>query len=315
MNNKKSKSKKGNVLVTGAAGFLGSHVCDALLEKGYTVFGLSCGSEEKIRHLKDNKKFTFINEDIANFEKVLAIFKKIKIEGVFHVAALHSPVPIDSPFPFFESNVKGTLNVLEACRLQGIKKFIYSSSMSVYGKNVEYLPVDEKHPVAPYDFYSLTKLMGEKFCHLYAEQYKLEVVILRYVGIYGSRRDWGAFANFVGNATNNKPLKILRNISWDVVYVKDVAHANISAFELAGKIGFDIINIGTGKEVNIKELTRLIVKMSGSQSKIEFADNLPLTPSSHFYYDVTKAKRILRFTARPIEEALLEYMGEVKNNL
>lgn len=294
------------VLVTGAAGFIGSHVCESLLEKGYEVIGTFHTTKEKIKHLENNKNLEIVKVDIANFEEVSKIFEDYSLDGVFHVAALHSPTKIDSPFPFFEPNVGGTLNILEMCRLKNVRKFVYSSTMSVYGKEITYLPVDEKHPTNPHDFYSLTKLQGEEFCKLYAKEYGLGTIILRYAGVYGPRREWGALYTFVKNALENKPIKILSDLSWDIIYVKDIAEANIRAFERLNELSFEIINIGRGKEIRIKDLANQIIKLSNSASKLEVAENLP---SFKFYYDITKAKELLNFIPRSIDECLLEYIN------
>lgn len=310
--NQSEKVVQARVLVTGAGGFVGSNLCRHLLEEGYEVFGLTRGSQEKVEFLKSNKKFKAIKGDLLNHEEILEIIKKIRPEGVFHVAALHSPKPIDSPFPFFEANVQGTANLLEACRQAGVDKFVHSSSMSVYGLERKYLPVDEKHPTAPYDFYSLTKLMGEDLCRFYAQNFDINIIILRYVGIYGPRRDWGALTNFVESALQNKTLNILNNISWDIISARDAAQANIQAFKKANELGSEIINIGSGREINIKDLASKIIEACNSQSKIELAPDLPASPSAHFYFDINKARELLGFEPGSFDEGLLEYIREMK---
>ncbi len=122
------KHTKNKVLVTGAAGFVGSYICDLLLKKGYEVIGLYHSNKEKVRHLMQKKNFYLIKGNLADFAEISRILKKVKPHGVFHTAALHSPKPINSPFPFFEANVRGTLNLLESCRLLNIKKFYKNKS-------------------------------------------------------------------------------------------------------------------------------------------------------------------------------------------
>jgi UDP-glucose 4-epimerase len=300
------------VLVTGASGFLGSHLCEGLLGRGYEVFALIYGSKRKIKHLEDNVFFHTREVNITNFKKIIEIFDEIKPEGVFHVAALHSPNPPDDPFPFFEANIKGTLNILEACRKNNIKKIIYSSSMSVYGLNRKYLPVDEKHPVDPYDFYSITKSMGEEWCKFYSKEHNQRIIILRYVGIFGPRRDWGAITNFVKSAIAGRPLRIFNNINWDIIYVEDVSKANNYAFEKLGDLNFEIINIGSGREFNIKEVALQIKKLTKSNSKIEFAKNLDDKAAPHFYFNITKAKKLLGFEPTPLVEGLKKYINYEK---
>lgn len=309
--NKKIKQRENRVLVTGANGFIGSYLCDALIKKGYEVIGLVYKDQERIRYLKKNKKIKIVSIDITNFKEVFKIFKKYKPQGVFHTAALIPREENTSPLLLFETNIKGTLNLLEACRLQKVKKFVHSSSMSVYGKNIRYLPIDEKHPLNPIDFYGLSKRQAEELCKFYAEKYDLNVIILRYAGVYGAGRKDGAVANFVERAIKNQSLKIFNNVGWDIVYVEDVVLANLSALRVAKKLGFKVMNIGSGKETKIKNLANKIIEISGSKSNIEFNINQTLSPL-RFYYNITRAKKILNFNPRPINKALSRYIREIK---
>lgn len=300
------------VLVTGAGGFIGSHVCETLIGDNYEVIGLIHKNKEKVAHLESDKNFKVVKCDLTDFKSILNILKTEEMEGIFHTAALHSPKEIDSPFPYFDSNTLGTLNLLEACRVSDVKKIIYSSSMSVYGNKIEYLPVDEKHPLNLSTFYSLTKYQGEEFCKLYVNNYGFEICILRYAGVYGPRRDWGAITAFVRNAMENKPIKILSDLEWDIIYVKDIARANILAFENLDKINFDVINIGSGKKVNIKDVATLIIDIAKSKSNIEIGENLS---SFQFYYNIERAKKLLGFQPRQLREGLTEYIKDEEQSL
>lgn len=286
-----SRINKKKVLVTGANGFIGSHLYNALDRKGYDVVDLD-------------------KTDIRDFKKILRIFKKEKPYGVFHLAAI---LPPEENKTLFDVNTKGTFNLLEVCRLEGVRRFIYSSSMSVYGKNIEYLPVDERHPTNVSDFYGLTKLLGEELVRFYAKQYNLNVVVLRYSGVYGPGKDQGAVAYFIKNAKLNKPLRILNNISWDIIYVKDVVEANIKAFEKLDKIKFEVINIGTGKEINIKDLAKKITRITGSKSKIIFNKSKKSSAPRHFYFNINKAKRLLKFKPCSYDTALKTNLAEIKH--
>lgn len=303
------KGKK--VLVTGAAGFIGSHLCELLLDKGYKVIGLDLKEGKRAERLKKNKNFQIIKGDIRNFEEVFKLFKKYKPKGIFHTAALiPQKITVDSPLQFFEVNVKGTFNLLEACRLLSIKKFVYSSSMSVYGKEIKHLPVNEKQQANPADFYGLTKFGGEELCNFYAKKYNLDTVILRYSGVWGQGRENGAVADFIKNAFSNKPLEILSDTSWDIVYVKDVAVANVRAFERADDLKSKIINIGSGKEINIKELAKKIIYIIGSKSKIKLSKTLP---HFRFYLDISRAKKLLGLRSISFDKALVRYLKDIKN--
>lgn len=280
-----SKAKEKKVLVTGANGFIGFHLCNALNEMGYDVADLG-------------------KADIRDFKEILKILKKHKPYGVFHLAAVLPPVENNK---FFDVNVKGTFNLLEACRLCNVKKFIYSSTMNVYG-DVKYLPVDEKHPTNASNFYGLSKLLGEELIKLY----NFDSVILRYSGVYGPGKEQGAVANFIKNAKLNKPLKILNNISWDIVYIKDVVQANIRAFEKADKIKFEIINIGAGKEINIKDLAEKIIQITGSKSKIRTLTFQKSSAPWHFYFNINKAKKLLNFKPQSYDTSLKANIAEIE---
>lgn len=278
-----SNSKKKKVLVTGANGFIGFHLCKSLAQEGYHVVDLG-------------------KTDIRDFKEILRALKKHKPYGVFHLAAL---LPPGTNSAFFDVNVKGTFNLLEACRLCNVKKFIYSSSMNVYGKDIKYLPVDEKHPINPYNFYGLTKFLGEELVKLY----NFDSVILRYSGVYGPGKEQGAVANFIRNAKLNKPLKILNNINWDIVYIKDVVQANIRAFEKADKIKFEIINIGAGKEINIRDLAEKIIRITGSKSKII---SNKTSPCFRFYFNINKANKLLNFKPQSYDTSLKANIAEIE---
>ena len=284
-----SKSKKKKVLITGANGFIGSHLCEALNKKGYDVAHLG-------------------KADIRDFKEILKIFKKQKPYGVFHLAALLPPGENNA---FFDVNVKGTFNLLEACRLCDVKRFIYSSSMSVYG-DAKYLPVDEKHPNNTSDFYGLSKLLGEELVKLYIKQYDLNAIILRYSGVYGPGKKQGAVANFIKNAKLDKPLTITHNISWDIIYIKDVVEANIMAFEKADKLRFEIINIGSGKEINIKDLAEKIIQITGSKSKIRILASHGSLAPRHFYFNINKAKRLLKFKPQSYDTSLKANIAKIE---
>jgi nucleoside-diphosphate-sugar epimerase len=294
------------LLITGATGFVGSNVVETALQNNHEVIGLTrSGKLENLTHLS-GKNLILENVDLNNYGSVVEVIKKHSPDVILHVAAVHPPKPLDSPYECFDSNVKGTVNLLEAARNNNIKKFVYMSSMSVYG-NAQKLPVDENHPINPTTFYGCSKLAAELYCKLYSDTYGFKMVILRCSGIYGHHRKWGAVTNFVKNVINNIPPKVNSDISWDIVYVKDIADAFMSAAQQIDNMKFEIINIGSGTEVNIKDLVKMIISLDNSKIEPEF--NITSLNSFRFYFNIEKAKRLLNFQPTPLEKGLSEYIA------
>ena len=307
----KNNQKKNKIMVTGASGFIGSNIAEKLLSEGYQVHGFFNKNQDRILFLKKWPNFHPLYLDLTNFEKLNQVVKRIKPDGVFHAAALHSPKPIDSPYPFFSANVLSTLNILEACRLNQINKIIFSSSMSVYGTKIKHLPVSENQIADPYDFYSLSKKISEDICAYYAKAHQLNIVVLRYVGVFGLRRRWGAVYNFAQNALAGKPLVIKSNTDWDIVSARDVARANYQAYLKAEKLKYAVINIGRGRSINIVELAEKIRSFSKSKSNLEI--QCPADSAYRFYVNIAQARRLLNFRPSNIEKELKFYVKNIGN--
>ena len=249
------------ILVTGGAGFIGSHLVDKLIEDGEQVVvidNLSTGKEEFI-----NPKAEFHKLDIRNLEESKPLFKRIDV--VFHLAAQPRIQPsIIDPIESHSNNVVGTLNVLVASRDAKIKKFIYSASSSAYGDQKE-LPLKEDMLPGPKSPYSVFKLIGEQYCKLFNELYDLPTISLRYFNVYGSRQSCeGAYATVIGiflrQAKANQPLTIVGKGTQtrDFTHVRDIVRANILAAK-SDKVGKgEVINIGTGKKYSINKIANLI---------------------------------------------------------
>ena len=250
------------VLVTGGAGFIGSHLVDALVEEGYSVVvidNLSTGKKSQV-----NKKAKFIKADIRNLKKIRPYFKGV--DRVFHVAAQARIQPsIKDPVHSFDQNITGTLNVLLAARDAGVKRVIYSASSSSYGDQ-DTMPLYEEMTPCFKSPYSLSKYVGEELCRLFSNLYNLETVSLRYFNVYGPRQlATGAYATVIGiflrQFKDSKPLTIVGDgsIQRDFTYVSDVVRANISASQSV-KVGKgEVINIGTGKNYSINEVASMIL--------------------------------------------------------
>lgn len=239
-------------LVTGCAGFIGSHVTDMLLEAGYQVFGLDNLSTGKKENLPEHEQFQFINGDIRD----LSLFNLLgEVDYVFHLAALARIQPsIEDPITSNFVNHIGTLNVLEFCRKHKAK-LIFSGSSSIYSG--EHTPTHEDDIKAPKSPYALQKLQSEQYIELYGDLYGLDYAILRYFNVYGERQITdGAYAAIVGiflqQKAEGKPLTITSDGEQrrDFTYVRDVARANLLAKDWPN----GIYNIGTGKNYSINQL-------------------------------------------------------------
>ena len=246
-------------LVTGGAGFIGSHIVDRLIDDGHEVIiidNLFTGKEENI-----NPKAKFIKNDIQYYN--IGLFMG-GVDVVFHTAAKARVQPsIEDPLSFNNVNVYGTLNLLKACVDNGVKRFVYSSSSSIYGaaKTPTY-ETSELNPMSPY---ALQKLIGEQYCKLYSELHALETVCLRYFNVYGERQPLeGAYCLVMGafaqQRLNGEPMTIRGDGEQrrDFTYVGDVVEANIKASNVKIKFGGDVFNIGNGDNRSVNELADMI---------------------------------------------------------
>lgn len=296
-------------LVTGATGFIGSHLCRRLLGAGHTVYG-TCRitGPEKIENILANPDFKLLECDITDFEAVHDLMRDHRFDAVFHTAAYIPRMPAADPFHVFDVNVRGTLNILHASYLKNVRKIIYSSSMSVYG-NPQYLPVDERHRTEPVSHYGLTKLMGEMFCELYAQQYNLNIVILRYSGVFGPYKNSGAISNFIDSALRNKSPVISGDGTdvWDTIYVSDAVTANLLALDYKNEKGIDVFNIGRGEGVNVTDIANRIVSLCGSTAKPVIGIGTE-HGGIQFFYNISKAEEVLGFMPTSLENNLKEFI-------
>lgn len=255
------------ILVTGGAGFIGSHIVDAYIELGHSVIvvdDLSTGFEENL-----NPKASFYKLDIRDFEGLRAVFQKEKPEIVNHHAAQIDVRKSLRDFLFDANvNIMGSLNLLKLSLDYGVKKFIFASTGgAIYGEP-SYLPVDEKHPVLPLSAYGAAKLAVETYLDVIYKNFSLPYVSLRYANVYGPRQnplgEAGVVAIFTDKMVKGQRPTIFGDgeQTRDFVYVKDVVSANIIALETE-KVG--IFNIGTGKRTSVKEVFRKIRDLLGEE--------------------------------------------------
>jgi len=298
-----------NIFVTGATGFIGSHLCRELIRRGYHVFALShSGRINNIKSLLPQKEFYLQTGDIRDVDMMRSIMKDNNIKVVFHLAAkLPDGDGLSDPFSFFDINARGMLNTLHAAYLSNVDRFIYASTMSVYSEPPQYLPVDENHPVQPSTAYGATKLAGELCCNLYSEV--MGIVVLRYSGVYGQYQyKQDAIPAFIDQALNNKPITIHgdgRQTS-DYVYIKDVVQGTLLAWE-KNKPG--VYNIGSGEETSVIDLAKRIVNFTNSKSEIALT-NVDTERPFRFVLDITKSRKILGYSPRSLDEGLSAHIEE-----
>lgn len=310
--------KDKNVLVTGGAGFIGSHLVEALVEKGYFVRvldNLGRGKEEYIQPLIDKGKIEFIDGDVRYSD---AVDKSMKdIEYVFHEAAVCINRSLVYPKESIDINLNGSHNVFKAALENNVKKVIFASSASVYGEP-QILPMSEDHPLNPITPYCVSKIASEYLLKFFARQ-GLKYFVLRYFNIYGLRQNIDAYYTsviilFVKRLLNNRPPLIDGDgsQSMDFVNVKDVVRANLLAME--SDVVNEVVNVGSGKSTSIAELAQILIKSVGADVKPIFNPRESVLVT-HRRADVTKAKKLLGFEAMVnIEAGLNEVAHDIAKN-
>lgn len=284
-------------LVTGGAGFIGSHLVDRLLAAGNQVRvidNFSTGRQENLSHHQDNINLTVIKADVSDFDSIKTYF--YGVDRVFHIAALADIVPsIVNPLDYYRANVSGTASVLEAARLAKVKKLVYAASSSCYGIPDSF-PTSESADIRPEYPYALTKYLGEQTVLHWGKVYKFPVVSLRLFNVYGPRSrtsgTYGAvFGVFLTQKLNHKPFTVVGNgkQTRDFVFVRDVVEAFILASE-SGCSG-ETMNVGSGKTYSINYLVQLL------GGEVEYIPKRPGEPDSTFA-DTTKIKKLLGWQAK-----------------
>lgn len=279
-------------LVTGGAGFIGSHLVDCLLSAGHEVTVLDNFCTGRIQNLVQHKgdpRLTILEKDVSDFLSIKDYF--VGVEWVFHLAARADIVPsIVSPIDYHNSNVDGTVAVLEASRRAGVKRFLYTASSSCYGIPDTY-PTPETAPMRPQYPYALTKYLGEECALHWAQVYKLPAVSLRLFNVYGPRSrtsgTYGAvFGVFLAQKLNGKPFTVVGNGTQtrDFTYVGDVVEAFVTAAN--SNITGISLNVGSG---NTYSVNRLVELLGGDVVHIPERPGEPRCTQA----DISKVKRLL----------------------
>lgn len=298
------------VIVTGGAGFIGSNIVDALIERGDEVIVIDNFSTGKRENL--NPKAKLFEVDLRDLEKIKPIFEGV--DFVFHEAALpRIPLSIAKPAETNDINVGGTLNALIAAKDAKVKRFIYAASSSAYGSDVG-LPMREDMKTDPANPYGLQKYVGEMYCRIFYKIYGLPTVELRYFNVYGPRQAKdGAYATVIGIFLTQKAQGQKMTITGDggqtrdFTHVSDVVRANMLAME-SDKLGHgEVINIGAGKNHSINEVAKLI----GGETT--YIDERP-GEMRDTRADYSKAKEILGWEPKVTLEQGIKMLLESENN-
>lgn len=298
-------------LVTGGAGFIGSHLVEKLLRDGHSVTvidNLSTGRMENLSFAKGDSNLTVHVADIANLDDIKDYFSGI--DWVFHIAALADIVPsIQHPLSYHRSNVDGTVSVLEAAREHGIKRFVYAASSSCYGVPDVY-PTKETAAIRPMYPYALTKYLGEECVMHWHKVYGLPAVSLRFFNVYGPRSrtsgTYGAvFGVFLAQKIRRKPFTVVGDGTQtrDFTFVTDVVDAVVTAAE--SNFTGEVFNVGSGSTYSVNQLVALL------DGDIQYISKRPGEPDCTFA-DVTKIQSMLNWKAKiPFSEGVKTMLDNI----
>jgi UDP-glucuronate 4-epimerase len=308
----------GHYLVTGAAGFIGARTSELLIKDGHSVAGLDNMNDAydprmkdyRLQRLQSMPGFTFHKLDISN-KSVIDPFKDEKFDGVINLAARAGVrFSVEDPWVYVETNMIGTLNMLEICRQTGTKKFIVASTSSIYGEDPPY-PTPESAPSSePLQPYAASKKGAEAMCHAYHHLYGIDVSVVRYFTVYGpaGRPDLSIF-RFVQWISEGRPVRVNGDgeQSRGFTYIDDIARGTILALK---PVGHQIINLGGHEVITINNLIRLIEDVVGKKADVQYG---PPNPADMFtnWADVSKAGELLgwepQFNMRAGIEKLVEW--------
>ncbi len=308
------------LVVTGAAGFIGSHLCRALVGQGHSVVGVDCFTDyydvrmkrANIEDLVSDKRFRLVDDSLTTVD-LDPILKEAT--GVFHLAA-QAGVRRSWGTEFehyIENNVRATQRLCEALRRRGGIKLVYSSSSSVYGQTAS-LPMKEDHPTRPRSPYGVTKLAGEALCLLYGANYGIPVVALRYFTVYGpAQRPDMAFHKFLKGALEGAPLEVYGsgNQTRDFTFVGDAVAANLAALDYEGS--GTVFNIGGGSRVSLNHVLDVIGRVTNRTLDVRYVEEQK-GDVMHTFADISAAASELGYAPRvAIEEGIVQEMEWVES--
>lgn len=311
-------NKYKRAIVTGGAGFIGSHIIEELLNRGLEVISIDnyqSGKKENLKRFKENKNFLEVECDVTDYDTLKKQFDEVDI--VFHNAASKKTICLNNPRRDLAINAEGTFNILELARDFGVKKVVHASSGSVYGE-AQYFPQDENHPLNPTSYYGVSKLAGERYAIAFCHLYNLDVTVLRYFHVYGPRQEYsdvgGVVSIFGRKVLNGQEPLIFGDGSQQrsFTFVKDIVGINMLVAEKAETKG-QVYNCASGINVTINELAQDVLKYLGRQDLQIRYDNW--TPGDIKVFNVDNSKiRDLGFEFKtPFTEGLRVTLEWLKN--
>ncbi len=317
--------KVSKALVTGGAGFIGSHIVDELLKRGIETYLIDDSSTGSMRNVVQHENNKLLHICIGNIKQVDEILHGIDIDIVFHEAAIVSvSQSVSHPLLVHDTNVKATLELMNFCIKNNVRRFVFASSAAVYG-SVPYKYLSESHLCMPSSPYGASKLSIENYLRAYSVTYGLETVVLRYFNVFGPRQKYdssysGVITVFINNLLNRETPIIFGdgNQVRDFVHVKDVVQANILAMDSEHVAG-EIFNISSGYATSILELLQMLKVLTGAQNvQHQFTSQRPGDIMSSLGLN-DKARADLKYNPRiSIMEGLaetIEYVGREKQNI
>ncbi|HMG72394.1 MAG TPA: SDR family NAD(P)-dependent oxidoreductase [Pyrinomonadaceae bacterium] len=315
-----------SILITGGAGFIGSQLVDHLLAEGgwrvavvddFNDFYDPAIKRENVRARLSNPDFKMIEADIRNQTDLEQAFDATAFDCIVHLAARAGVRPsLKEPRLYVETNINGTLNLLELTRAHGVKQFVFGSSSSVYGLNAK-VPFSEDDPIFnPISPYAATKAAGELLCHSYAHLYDMRIVCLRFFTVYGARqRPDLAIHKFAKLISAGQPIPVFGDGTTrrDYTYIDDIIAGVRSAIDY-DQSNYEVINLGESRTVELRELISLLEKALDRHAEI---DRQPLQPGdvSQTFADISKARRLLGYDPQTqIEEGIGKFVEWFREN-
>ncbi len=304
------------IIITGGAGFVGSHLCDKYTNEGHTVLCLDnfmSGNLINVRHLLDFRNFKLIKGDIRDFNLLEKLMPDVDV--VFHLAAqIHVDRSYIEPKLTYEVNVMGTQNILEAARIHDTKKIIFASSSEVYG-SAQYAPIDEKHPLNAPHPYGASKIAADRMCYAYINTYGMNINITRLFNLYGPRQKdigyGGVISIFTRRVLSNIPPIIYGDglQTRDYTYISDAVKAYDLILNHDGPIK-EPLNFGNGTEVSILNIANMIIDLCGKTGTIKPVHIEPrLGEVKRLIADATRAKNLLGWEPEySLEEGLKSFV-------